>query len=208
MEKSISKDTRAALINAAERLFAEKGVGTVSARDIARAAAARNESAVQYHFGSVDSLIRAVISDRARQIDEARLATLAELDAAGDGTNMLKLIEAAIAPVMRACDDENGLLVMLFLVQLTADPRFNIEEIVADAIPDSISILTDRIRTLLHHLPSETRDRRMRMMSIIGINIAADHARLLKHGRAPNIDQAIEEAVVSMSGFLQAKARM
>ena len=208
MEKSISKDTRAALINAAERLFAEKGVGTVSARDIARAAAARNESAVQYHFGSVDSLIRAVISDRARQIDEARLATLAELDAAGDGTNMLKLIEAAIAPVMRACDDENGQLFMLFLVQLTADPRFNIEEIVADAIPDSISILTDRIRTLLHHLPSETRDRRMRMMSIIGINIAADHARLLKHGRAPNIDQAIEEAVVSMSGFLQAKARM
>lgn len=176
----------------------------MSARDIAKAAATRNESAVQYHFGSVDSLIRSMLMERANLIEASRQATLADLDAAGNGTNLEKLIEAAIGPVIRACKHESGRYFALFLVQLTADPRYNIDELVEEASPDSVIIVTERIRTLLHHLPADARQRRMRMVSVLGINLAAEFARSLTKGGAVDVEDAIQDAVVSMSGFLRA----
>ena len=44
-------ETRTQLMRAAERLFAERGIEVVSLREINRAAAQRNATALQYHFG-------------------------------------------------------------------------------------------------------------------------------------------------------------
>lgn len=44
--------TREALLTAAERLFAERGVQAVAHRQISVAAGQRNQAAVNYHFGS------------------------------------------------------------------------------------------------------------------------------------------------------------
>ena len=176
----------------------------MSARDIAKAAATRNESAVQYHFGSVDSLIRSMLMERAEHIEATRQATLADIDAAGHGTDLEKLIEVAFGPVLRACQEESGRFFALFLVQLTADPRFNLDELVEDSLPDGVLVVTDRIRTLLHHLPLPIRQKRMRMASVIGINLAAEYAREINKGEAPDIDTVIDDAVASMHGFLMA----
>ena len=48
--------TRTAILNAAERLYADRGFGEVTLRDIV-AAAEVNLAAVNYHFGSKDELI-------------------------------------------------------------------------------------------------------------------------------------------------------
>jgi len=52
--------TKLRLIEAAEKLFAEKNVTSVSIRDITRAANA-NVAAVNYHFGNRDGLVAAVL---------------------------------------------------------------------------------------------------------------------------------------------------
>lgn len=52
MELSSRKDTRAALIEAAERLLATRGFGGVTAMEITKEANAWNTSAVRYNFGS------------------------------------------------------------------------------------------------------------------------------------------------------------
>jgi AcrR family transcriptional regulator len=62
MEKSRRRDTKEKLIRAAERLFAEKGLAGVSVRDITLAAGARNQSALHYHFGCMEDLIREILS--------------------------------------------------------------------------------------------------------------------------------------------------
>ena len=54
------QETRARLVNAAARLFADHGVARVTVRDICRKARA-NVAAVNYHFGGKDGLYRAVI---------------------------------------------------------------------------------------------------------------------------------------------------
>lgn len=72
--------TRAALIDAAARLFAEQGVDAVSIRAI-NAAADLGVSAVHYHFRSKDALLTAVllregepVRDRIHQLAEALAA--------------------------------------------------------------------------------------------------------------------------------------
>jgi AcrR family transcriptional regulator len=69
--------TRDLLLDAAARLFAERGIDNVSTAEIVRSANQRNVSAVRYHFGSRDEVLRAVlarhvpdIADRRRQLLE------------------------------------------------------------------------------------------------------------------------------------------
>ena len=72
-------DTKTRLLDAAERLFSDRGFEAVSHRDIAVAAAV-NLAAVNYHFGSKDRFIRAVIKRRVDSINARRLAALARAD--------------------------------------------------------------------------------------------------------------------------------
>jgi AcrR family transcriptional regulator len=72
-------DTKTRLLDAAERLFSDRGFEAVSHRDIAGAAAV-NLAAVNYHFGSKDRFIRAVIKRRVDSINARRLAALARAE--------------------------------------------------------------------------------------------------------------------------------
>ena len=58
---SAGNRTRENILDAAERLFAERGVLAVSMREIRIASGARNTAAVQFHFGNRDGLIEALI---------------------------------------------------------------------------------------------------------------------------------------------------
>jgi len=69
MSQSTHSDTRTALLQSAQRLIAERGLGTVSVKDITRAAGARNPSAVHYHFGNLETLIKEVFVQRYRAIE-------------------------------------------------------------------------------------------------------------------------------------------
>ena len=69
--------TREALVETAERLFAEQGIETVSLRDVSKAAGQRNHNAAQYHFGDRAGLVAAVYDHRMRLVNERRHAMLA-----------------------------------------------------------------------------------------------------------------------------------
>ncbi|MEU1980985.1 TetR/AcrR family transcriptional regulator [Nocardia sp. NPDC019395] len=70
---------RADILDAAEQLIAEAGV-RVPLRDIAIAAGQRNNSAVNYHFGTRHELIRAVVERRLGPMERERAEMLAALD--------------------------------------------------------------------------------------------------------------------------------
>ena len=56
---------RRSLVAAGERLFAERGIRAVSLREINKAAGQRNSSALHYHFGSREGLLRALLAREA-----------------------------------------------------------------------------------------------------------------------------------------------
>jgi AcrR family transcriptional regulator len=94
-------DTKTAILDAAERLFAEHGFDATSLRDITREAGV-NLAAVNYHFQSKDSLISAVIARRLEPITGRRLEMLDAVEAQA-GSKRLPLekeIEAFARPVL------------------------------------------------------------------------------------------------------------
>jgi AcrR family transcriptional regulator len=74
-----SRATQAALMRAAEKLIARKGIENVTLREIVTAAGQKNESALQYHFGNLNGLIRALHASREAEIQGRREALLADL---------------------------------------------------------------------------------------------------------------------------------
>lgn len=197
-------DTKAALIRAAERLFAEKGLGGVSVRDITLAAGARNQSALHYHFGGMEELIREVFDRRYRAIEDSRRKRLSEMALAGTDGDLGRLMEAAVGPLFEACLEENGRLYARFCVQLTTDPRFDLLRLVRDTGMESATHLRDRISEALVHLPEDILRTRQRRLFTITIILMADYAALIEAGNAPPLDLAVREAASTLTGFLMA----
>lgn len=97
-----SKDVKAHMVEIAERMFSERGLDGVSMRDVAGAAGQRNNSAVQYHFGSRDGLIVAVLRGRMITIHADRLERLRAADEAGLGSDVRTLLEVLLEPFVDA----------------------------------------------------------------------------------------------------------
>ncbi|MEM6709660.1 MAG: TetR/AcrR family transcriptional regulator [Pseudomonadota bacterium] len=72
VSESTSDSTQQRLLDAAEALFLENGLANVSLRAIVRAAGQKNQSALQYHFGGREGLIKAILERRSAQIDARR----------------------------------------------------------------------------------------------------------------------------------------
>jgi AcrR family transcriptional regulator len=75
--------TRDQLVAAAELLFAERGIDGVSLREINAAAGQRNSTALQYHFGGREGLVRAVLVKHGPEIESRRHQLLDAYEAGG-----------------------------------------------------------------------------------------------------------------------------
>src|ERR1700747_3299792 len=98
-----SDRTRAAILAAAERLYADRGFGDVTLRDIV-AAAEVNLAAVNYHFGSKDELIAELFVTRSLALNRERLRELrAAEDRGGGPAELSEIWPALIGPSLRGC---------------------------------------------------------------------------------------------------------
>ena len=98
-----SDHTRTAILNAAERLYADRGFGDVTLRDIV-AEAGVNLAAVNYHFGSKDELIAELFVTRSLASNRERLNELRLAEEAGGGrADINAILRALVGPTLRGC---------------------------------------------------------------------------------------------------------
>ena len=98
-----SDQTRTAILAAAERLYADRGFGDVTLRDIV-AAANVNLAAVNYHFGSKDELIAELFVTRSLATNRERLNELKRAEEAGGGrADIAAILRALVGPTLRGC---------------------------------------------------------------------------------------------------------
>jgi AcrR family transcriptional regulator len=114
-------DTRELLLVTAERLFAEQGIDRVSLRQIGEAAGRRQPSTVQYHFGDVDGLLRAIVRFRTAAAHERRTVMLDDLVLAGRAGDVHALLEATVFPLLETLPPESHYLG--FVAELSARKR-------------------------------------------------------------------------------------
>ena len=95
-------DSRERILDAAERLFSERGLSATSLREIAAAARA-NTGSIYFHFRTKAELTRQVFRRRLEPLDAERLAQLeaCERASAPDAPALRDILEALIAPLAR-----------------------------------------------------------------------------------------------------------
>lgn len=99
--------TRTKIIEAAEKLFADRGIDGVALREIAAAAEQGNNTAVQYHFGTKEALVYAIFDYRTNLFEPLRMAMLERAEDAGLLGDARTLLEIMCLPHL-TISDENG----------------------------------------------------------------------------------------------------
>ncbi|MCH8124374.1 TetR family transcriptional regulator [candidate division KSB1 bacterium] len=117
-------DTRTRLLDVAEELFAEKGIGSTSLRKII-AEAGVNLASIHYHFGSKEALAWEVFARRIKPVNAERLQRLDRIEERSGETppNLEELIRAFIEPAIRIKFDEpeRTKLILRLVAQLQSD---------------------------------------------------------------------------------------
>ncbi len=138
-------ETRGRILQAATRLFADRGFRKVTVREICREASA-NVAAVNYHFGDKLGLYREVL----RPAIDAIRRTTEEARRAGEGSPAAERLRRYLAIyVHRALLDSGQTLTYKLLSQEMADPTPLFDELVDIAMRPRIEYLSSVIAELI-----------------------------------------------------------
>jgi AcrR family transcriptional regulator len=197
-----SSPTRARLLRAAERLFAEKGIANTSTRDILRAAGQRNESALQYHFGGREALIEALWADRGGQVNAEREALATEMKQSGGELAVRQLCEIALLPAVHLARRDPDFFEFLKVVgQVAFMPRERIQETYERYELGSVPALVESIRGSVD-LPPRLLERRLELMSRFAMLALAQRAGANESFEGNDAELFVQSVLDAMAAML------
>lgn len=144
-------DVRLKILDAAERLFAERGYHGASMRQISEAAET-SLSLVQYHFGAKEALLGAVFERRIAGINQERLSRLDKAEQATRSRshpNLEDVLRAFLEPAVLLAGDrkQGGAYYAQLMGQLLNDPQPHARKIAREHT-DPIARQTMRVLSL------------------------------------------------------------
>ncbi|MFD1554860.1 TetR/AcrR family transcriptional regulator [Paraburkholderia silviterrae] len=171
--------TRAKLVAIAERLFAERGIDNIALSDINKAAGQRNKSAAQYHFGSKDGLLQAILDKHAPGIVARRNAILDELEARAKPT-MRDVVGALLYPIAeKIADPDGGKAFIRIHAQLVATHLMSIHNLCTSSLQlRQVDRLTRALSAAIGDLPEVIAQQRLMLAAILLFHGLADHSRM------------------------------
>ena len=170
--------TKQRIILAAESLFAQQGIGGVSAREIASAAGLRNNVSVQYHFGSMGGLLGSIVRFRMGQLEINRTKLLKEAAEAEKLNDLATLLNILCLPHIAITDDRGHHPYAAFMAQYL--PRYHpagfswIMDKIDPTLPGLVRLLS-LFRERLPYLPNEVLYRRLTSATLHFLNVLIAH---------------------------------
>ncbi|MEV0360648.1 TetR family transcriptional regulator [Nocardia sp. NPDC050697] len=204
--KSLRSDsTRAALLAAAERLFAEHGIEAVTHRQIVDAAGQGNNGAITYHFGTKADLVRAIDDHHAPAI-AAHIA--AKIEQIGDSAELRDWVRCLVESLTEHLDSLPGpTWYARFAAQVMTDPTYQ-RIITRNAMQaPMLRRVVDGIGRAVPDLPAHVRRERNIMMRSMLLYTCAEYERALAAGRKtprPHWSGAASGLVDAIVGLWQA----
>ncbi|MBF6221466.1 TetR/AcrR family transcriptional regulator [Nocardia abscessus] len=194
-----SAASRTALLDAGERLIAERGVD-VPLRDIAAAAGQRNNSAVHYYFDSRTGLIEAIVERRMNWLEHRRMQLLAAHEATGGANDLPTLVAMLATPILELLGHDGVTHLGRFLEVVRTHPVVADAGRLAGADRAAVRIIATRLDAALG-LPGRLRRQRLETMTTVMLALIADYERTLESGvrtARPGDDAEIVDMIVAM----------
>jgi AcrR family transcriptional regulator len=173
--------TRVLLLEAAERLFAIRGIDGVTLREIQVAAGQSNSSVITYHFGSKTGLVRALVAHRQSVLDAelhhgaTQLERVVAERASGIATAR-ELVGLVVGPLVSSI--RRGEMYVPFLARLSEDPLARSEYWPPHIDDRMYSAETEQlVGVLLSGLPERVRRARNHQFFTSMLHVLGDHAR-------------------------------
>jgi len=194
----VALSTKEQIILAAERLFGEQGLDNVSLRQIGAAAGTAHNSAVQYHFGTKEQLVRAIFEYRVPEIDARRELRIAERRP----DDLRGWLECAVLPILEQAERE-GTHYQTFVAMLQHHGRADIL-LHLPADPSAHRVFQE-LAARLPHVPEPMRSHRLTRTLAFAVSVGADRERARDDG-GPLLPYAVHanDLVDALAGFLTA----
>ncbi|MCK0090505.1 TetR/AcrR family transcriptional regulator [Rhodococcus sp. F64268] len=174
---ALAPSSKQQLVLTAERLYALHGLDGVPLRHISVAAGMANKSAVQYHFGTKENLIQAILINRIDGLTHRRELLEARLP---DG-DVRRILEAHQLPLIELAEDKE--CYYLPFLELLLRESHPMDDLTASH-RESKHNYYDRLDRLLDHIPQPVRDMRIHQASAVCVSISADRHRMRMQGIA------------------------
>ena len=189
---SRSAQTRSRFIEAAEKLFAQRSVDSVSVNEITVAAGQKNRNALQYHFGNREGLLQAIIDKHAQRIHSLRESYMDSVDCAAQPDSRAAA-RALVMPIAQHIEeDPSGVHYVKILSQLAALNN----EIVNPAARSGLSFQDEKrlaqvMGRATGHLGPEEARRRLFLVVSITFHSLADVCRA---GESPDVTAELKDS--------------
>jgi AcrR family transcriptional regulator len=205
--------TKDRILDAAEKLFAERGFHATSLRAITAAAGA-NLAAVNYHFTSKEALLHALFARRLGTLNRRRLDMLDtfEAEAAGRPVPLERLARALIEPVLRlgGSRENGGTGFGMLLGRMYSAPSGFPRAVFAHELEEVVGRFQSAFRRALPNLTEE--ELIWRLFFSIGAMAhtlaASDLLRLISRNLCDpaDVDRAVEKLIVFVVAAMRAPA--
>ncbi len=144
--------TRHRILRAAEKIFSKKGFRAMTVREVTREARV-NLASVNYHFGSKQDLMQAVIEERFGPINRQRIALIeaARREAHPAPIALPKLIEIMVRPLFELAFQEpgNDTTVIRMIGRCMSEPTDFVQDVNEKTFAEITSLMMEELaRTL------------------------------------------------------------
>ncbi len=202
------RETQERLIDTAERLFAEHGFDGVTFKQITTEAGQRNASALQYHFGTKQALVQAIVMRRMPTLNDRRHALLDAIEASDRDQDLREIVGAMVYPLAEQLDDGSGpdrRFYIRFLSQVLSNPRSRLQRFVPREQNSGVIRAGTMVALLMSNLPPEIIRQRLAVLPGFVVGALADYERGLlgDAGIRPNPQLFASNLVDAVVGMLE-----
>jgi AcrR family transcriptional regulator len=172
-------ETRERILDAAERLMAERGIAGVSLNEINTAAGQRNTAALHYHFGGREGLLRAIMRRHGPWLRARHDELYAEVIGGGRERDVRGLVEVIVLPVAEYIGRGGSQRAAIRIwTSALAHPELAIEDVHTMVDPALTRAARVLVEIMAETMPREVAVERMVVASQSVMHVLADRAIL------------------------------
>jgi AcrR family transcriptional regulator len=197
--------TRDQLLDTAEKLFLMRGLDGVSLRSIVKEAGAKNQSALQYHFGGRDGLIEEILNRRMHQVEARRRKLVDEALERNPNPGLREVCSLLVRAPFLLCREDREF--RLFIDQFGQKLLSSGHEIsLAPETPDfsSLNEMRSFIRGALADLPAEVLNLRTKSANTLVFLSISRRARMGESFRGRRAELFFNNLVDEIAAMLAA----